>query len=76
LTESGKRWVCEADDKVIGFAMADLKGHNIRALSLLPDYEKMGMGQRLIKLMLDWYFKQTQKSGWLGTAINTRVKII
>jgi GNAT superfamily N-acetyltransferase len=74
ITERGKGWVCEIDNKIVGFAIADLKEHNIWALFLHPDFEKKGIGQLLHKTMLDWYFTQTKQTVWLGTAFNTRAE--
>jgi GNAT superfamily N-acetyltransferase len=72
LTERGKGWVCEVDGQVVGFAIADLLGHNIWALFLLPVYEGRGIGRHLQRLMLDWYFGQTQESVWLSTEPGSR----
>jgi GNAT superfamily N-acetyltransferase len=70
----GKGWVCEINKVIVGFAIADLKDHNIWALFLDPKFEKMGIGQQLHKTMLDWYFTQTKETVWLGTAFNTRAE--
>lgn len=74
ITVRGKGWVCEIDDKIVGFAIADLKGNNIWALFLDPEFERKGIGQQLHKIMLDWYFTQTKSKIWLGTAFNTRAE--
>ncbi|WP_374364580.1 N-acetyltransferase family protein [Cloacibacterium sp.] len=74
ITRRGKGWVCEIDQQIVGFAIADLKEHNIWALFLDPKYEKKGIGQLLHKTMLDWYFTQTKEKVWLGTAFNTRAE--
>ena len=74
LMERGKGWVCEIDGKIVGFAIADLKEHNIWALFLHPDFEKQGIGRTLHDMMLDWYFQQTQQGVWLGTAPGTRAE--
>lgn len=74
LTERGKGWVCEVNGKIVGFAIADLKEHNIWALFLHPDFEKQGIGTILHDQMLDWYFHQTQQTVWLGTAPGTRAE--
>ncbi len=74
ITTKGKGWVCEIDQKVIGFAIADLKGNNIWALFLDPKFEKMGIARQLHKTMLDWYFTQTKEKVWLGTEFNTRAE--
>ena len=74
LLERGKGWVCEADHRIVGFAIADLQEHNIWALFVHPDYDKRGIGKELHRLMLRWYFSQTKETVWLGTAPGTRAE--
>ena len=74
LTVRGKGWVCEADNTIAGFAIADLKEYNIWALFLHPDFEGKGIGKELHRLMMDWYFSQTNHTAWLGTAPDTRAQ--
>jgi GNAT superfamily N-acetyltransferase len=74
MTVRGKGWVCEVEQQIVGFAIADLQDDNIWALFLLPEYEQKGIGQTLQKLMLDWYFAQSKEKVWLGTAFNTRAE--
>lgn len=74
ITNRGKGWVCEIDGVVVGFAIADLKEHNIWALFMHPDHEAKGIGKVLHRLMLDWYFSQTKEKVWLGTAPNSRAE--
>ena len=74
LTARGKGWVCEHGSKIVGFAIADLKGNNIWALFIHPDFEKQGIGKQLHKLMLDWYFTRTKDPLWLSTAFHTRAE--
>ncbi len=75
LTERGKGWVCEIENKVVGFSIVDLKDNNIWALFLNPSFEKKGIGRKLHDTMLDWYFLQTKDNVWLGTSPNTRAEI-
>lgn len=74
IINRGKGWVCEIDDVIVGFSIADLKEHNIWALFVKPEFEGLGIGKKLHDLMLDWYFSQTDKSVWLGTSPNTRAE--
>lgn len=74
ITIRGKGWVCEADNTIVGFSIADLEENNIWALFVHPGYEAKGIGKKLHELMLDWYFNQTQKTVWLGTAPGTRAE--
>jgi GNAT superfamily N-acetyltransferase len=71
----GKGWVCEIENEIIGFAIADLVDNNIWALFVHPDFEKSGVGKKLHEEMLNWYFSQTDKTVWLGTSPKTRAEI-
>jgi GNAT superfamily N-acetyltransferase len=74
ITRRGKGWVCKTDNKIVGFAIADLQDHNIWALFLDPLYENRGIGKYLHNIMLDWYFSHTQETVWLSTGIATRAE--
>jgi len=74
MTERGKGWVCEIENEIVGFSIADLQGNNIWALFLKPAFEKRGIGRQLHDIMLDWYFEQTKKTVWLSTAPGTRAE--
>jgi GNAT superfamily N-acetyltransferase len=71
ITKHGKGWVCEIDNKIVGFSIVGLIQRNVWALFVHPDFEKKGIGRKLHDLMLDWYFKQTTDTLWLGTEQNT-----
>lgn len=74
ISVRGKGWVCEINNEIVGFSIADLKDNNIWALFLTPAFERKGIGRQLHDIMLDWYFKQTLKNVWLGTMPNTRAE--
>jgi GNAT superfamily N-acetyltransferase len=74
ITNRGKGWVCETGGRIVGFAIADLKGHNIWALFLEPEMEGRGIGRHLHRLMMDWYFTQTNETVWLSTAPASRAE--
>ena len=75
ITNRGKGWVCEMDETIVGFSIADITGNNIWALFLHPDYEQKGIGKKLHHLMLNWYFTQTDKTVWLSTAPFSRASL-
>ena len=75
ISVRGKGWVCEIENIIVGFSIADLKENNIWALFVHPLHEKKGIGKKLHELMLDWYFQQTKTTLWLGTSPNTRAEI-
>lgn len=70
----GKGWVYIQDEKVVGFAIVDMKENNVWALFVDPAYEKRGIGRILHDEMMNWYFSQTKVTIWLGTAPNTRAE--
>ena len=74
LTVRGKGWVCVIEDRVVGFSIADMKEKNVWALFVHPDHEANGIGKRLHKEMLEWYFDQTKETIWLGTAPDSRAE--
>lgn len=74
ITKRGKGWVCEIDNLIIGFAIADLVDHNIWALFVDTEYEKKGIGKQLHQLMMNWYFSQTKEAVWLSTSPGTRAE--
>jgi GNAT superfamily N-acetyltransferase len=74
ITSNGKGWVCEVNEEIVGFAIVDLKGKNIWALFVHPDFEAKGIGKQLHKIMMDWYFTQTKETVWLSTAPDSRAE--
>jgi GNAT superfamily N-acetyltransferase len=74
ITRRGRGWVCMEGDRVAGFSIIDLQDHNVWALFVHPEYESKGIGRKLHRLMLDWYFNQTLETVWLGTAPHTRAE--
>jgi hypothetical protein len=57
ITNRGKGWVCEINENIVGFAIADLKDNNIWALFVHPDHEKKSIGKTLHDIMMNWYFE-------------------
>ena len=74
IIRRGNGWVCEIEDRIVGFAIVDLRDKNVWALFIQPAFEGKGIGRRLHDDMLIWYFNQTNSTIWLGTAPNTRAE--
>jgi GNAT superfamily N-acetyltransferase len=72
ISERGKGWVCEVDAQVIAFSIIDIQVKSVWALFVDPSFAEMGIGKELHRLMINWYFSQTQENVVLGTAPNTR----
>ena len=75
ITNRGKGWVCEINNQVVGFSIADLQDNNIWALFVHPKFERSGIGRQLHDIMLDWYFAQNKTKVWLSTSPNTRAEL-
>lgn len=74
IVRRGKGWVCEMNDEIVGFAIADLVDKNIWALFVHPDAEGKRIGKQLHDQMVNWYFSQTDETVWLSTTPGTRAE--
>jgi GNAT superfamily N-acetyltransferase len=74
MLNRGRGWVCEANGKILGFAIVDCHANNVWALFVDPASEKKGIGRQLQILMLDWYFKNTDEDICLSTETGSRAE--
>ena len=74
IMNRGRGWVCEMDDHIVGFSIVSVTDTNVWALFIDPVHEGKGIGKRLHDEMMNWYFTQTDKDIWLGTAPGTRAE--
>ena len=74
ITSTGKGWVCEINEQIVGFAIVDIKKKNIWALFVHPNFEAKGIGKQLHQLMMEWYFSKTKETVWLGTQPKSRAE--
>lgn len=74
LTKHGKGWVCEIENRIVGFSVVGLTQRNVWALFVLPEFEGKGIGKKLHDIMIDWYFSETNDTIWLGTEQNTKAE--
>lgn len=74
ITKRGKGWVYEVEERIVAFAIVDLREHNVWALFVDPAFEKRGIGKQLHDIMMTWYFEQSKETCWLSTAPGTRAE--
>lgn len=74
IIRRGKGWVCESGNRIVGFSIISVKDNNVWALFVQPGYDRQGIGRKLHDVMMNWYFTQTDKPVWLGTAPGTRAE--
>jgi GNAT superfamily N-acetyltransferase len=67
-----KGWVAVLDDHIVAFCIANRGTASIFALFVLPDYESLGLGRRLLALAVQWLWDQGASRLWLTTAPGTR----
>ncbi|NRA18468.1 MAG: GNAT family N-acetyltransferase [Oceanospirillaceae bacterium] len=71
---SHKGWLYEQDGNIVGFAMGDSDANELTVIALLPQYEKMGIGRKLLGKVEKWLKAQGCKSIWLTTDINDQLQ--
>jgi GNAT superfamily N-acetyltransferase len=74
ITRRGKGWICKTGNRIVGFSIISVMDANVWALFIEPGHEGKGIGRRLHDEMMNWYFSQTDKNIWLGTAPGTRAE--
>ena len=72
LERLGKSWVCECDGVIAGFAAADTTDAAVWALFVDPQCEGLGIGKRLLALLVDYLFSLGHDKIVLSTGADTR----
>lgn len=60
-----KGWLCETEEQVVGFTMADPSDGEVEVLAVRPRYEGFGIGRRLLDLAVGWLRDQGCAPIWL-----------
>lgn len=74
ITRRGKGWVCEINNRIVGFSTVSVIDKNVWALFIQPGFDKRGIGKKLHETMMNWYFTQTKETIWLSTSPGTRAE--
>jgi len=69
-----KGWLCETDDKVVGFAMGDKSTGELWVIAVLPEYVGQGIGSKLLIAVENWLKEEGCSRLWLTTDIDTKLK--
>lgn len=70
LQTTHQGWLCEADGKIVGFAIGDGSTGELWVIAVAPEFEGRGIGSRLLSLVETWLWAQGQASLWLWTDID------
>ena len=60
-----KGWVCEVSGRPVGFAMADSETAEVLVAACYPEYEKKGIGKKLMHKVHDWLWSFNHEQIWL-----------
>ncbi len=60
-----KGWLCEASERVVGFAMGDRSNGEVQVVAVLPEYEGRGIGKSLLTRVQTWLFSEGHEEIWL-----------
>ena len=71
---SGRGWVVEEQQEIVGFAVGNRETASIWALFVHPDHEGRGYGRMLHDAVVEWLFAQGVHRIWLSTAPGTRAQ--
>ncbi len=74
LLSTHRGWLCEVDDKVVGFAMGDRSSGEMWVIAVLPEYIRRGIGSRLLALVEGWLWECGCLRLWLTTDIDTALR--
>jgi GNAT superfamily N-acetyltransferase len=74
MLRHGRGWVCEQEDRIVGFAVADRSAQAIWALFVEPGYEGRGIGRRLHDELVHWLFESGATRVQLTTDPGTRAE--
>lgn len=74
MATSFKGWLCETEDRVVGFAMGDRETGELWVIAVLPEYIRRGIGSRLLSLVEKWLFSEGCERLWLTTDIDTDLR--
>jgi GNAT superfamily N-acetyltransferase len=67
-------WLCEADGRVVGFAMGDRATGELLVIAVLPEYVGRGIGARLLHAVEAWLEAAGCRRLWLTTDVDPALK--
>ena len=74
LETLGRGWVIEVAGRIVAVVVGNARNGNSWGLFVHPDFERRGMGRRLLDTSVDWLWSQGLTQLWLTTAPGTRAQ--
>jgi ribosomal protein S18 acetylase RimI-like enzyme len=76
LGQSHRGWLCEADGRIVGFAMGNRESGELWVIAVLKEFESRGIGKRLLTLVEEWLHYAGWSELWLTTDTDDRLRAV
>lgn len=67
-------WLCEDEERIVGFVVGDGKTGELWVIAVLPDFEGRGIGSQLLATAEDWLYSLGWKELWLWTSSDPKTR--
>jgi GNAT superfamily N-acetyltransferase len=74
LATSFKGWLGAIAEQVVGFCIADAAAGELWVIAVLPDFERRGIGARLMSLAEQWLWQSGCSRAWLTTDLDPSLR--
>jgi len=74
LASSYRGWLCTHADQVVAFCMADRSTGELWVIAVLPGYEGLGIGSKLMSLAEEWLWASGCTRAWLTTDVDPSLR--
>lgn len=74
IGSSHRGWLCEDEGRAVGFAMGNRGTGEMWVIAVLPGYEGLGIGRRLLGLVEDWFWSEGWTEIWLTTDLDPKFR--
>ncbi len=74
LESTHRGWLCEADGRIVGFAMGNRENGEMWVIAVLPEYEGQGIGVQLLTAVEEWLWTEGWNEIWLTTDVDTTLR--
>lgn len=68
LRTTHRGWLCEEEERIVGFSIGDGKTGELWVAAVLPEFEGRGIGSRLLAAVEAWLYSLGWKELWLWTS--------
>ena len=74
LDGSVKGWICEISGRPTGFTMGDGASAEVLVIAVRPEYERLGVGKKLLIRLQDWLWSRGHEELWLWSNPDSAVR--